>query len=335
MLLFVQTLQDDAKVTPAKALMAVCTINTIWTSKIPVAMGATMPGTINAFFEGVAPEYAIGIADYFKVALIPGILGLIYCVACVKLIPDLSMKKDEVKEVKETKVLSKKHEKVVFLVFAVIMAAFFLSNVISKEVQNVIPVAGVLVFMITGVIKLEDVQKTIASDMIFLIGGMSAVSTILGNTGVGELIGQTVLKILGGHLAAFAAMNLPGYDTDEYSEYSSEVQAAIDMFGPVDIGANMDMEIKKFSDPNFRWHKIEETHGGALIGGDPETIRERAEKALVTNFVNEKMVPMMILHGDNDPIVPAEVSSDILYRKIVEAGLEDRVSYYMDSLWRF
>ena len=52
MLLFVQTLQDDAKVTPAKALMAVCTINTIWTSKIPVAMGASMPGTINAFFEG-------------------------------------------------------------------------------------------------------------------------------------------------------------------------------------------------------------------------------------------------------------------------------------------
>ena len=81
--------------------------------------------------------------------------------------------------------------------------------------------------------------------------------------------------------------------------------------------------------------EYEETHGGALIGGDPETIRERAEKASVTNFVNEKMVPMMILHGDNDPIVPDEVSSDILYRKIVEAGLEDRVSYYMDSLWLF
>ena len=133
----------------------------------------------------------------------------------------------------------------------------------------------------------------------------------------------------GGHLAAFAAMNLPGYDTEEYSEYSSEVQAAIDMFGPVDIGANMDMEMKKFSDPNFRWHRIEDTHGGALIGGDPVTIRARAEKASVTNFVNEKMVPMMMLHGDNDPIVPAEVSSEILYKKIVEAGMEDRVSYYI------
>ncbi|SFG69043.1 SLC13 family permease [Oribacterium sp. WCC10] len=200
MLLFVQTLQDDAKVTPAKALMAVCTINTLWTSKIPVAMGATMPGTINAFFEGVAPEYAIGIADYFKVALIPGILGLIYCVACVKLIPDSDIKREEV-SIKEVKVLSKKHETVVFVVFAVIMGAFFLSNVISKEVQNVIPVAGVLALMLTGVISLEDVQKTICSDMIFLIAGMSAVSTILGNTGVGELIGQTVLKILGGHPA--------------------------------------------------------------------------------------------------------------------------------------
>jgi len=133
----------------------------------------------------------------------------------------------------------------------------------------------------------------------------------------------------GGHLSAFAGMNTDGYDTEEWAGCSSKVEAVIDMFGPVDIGANMDMEAPKLKDPKFRWHSIEETHGGALIGGDPATIRARAEAASPVNFVNAGMAPIMILHGDNDPLVPMNCSSDILYRKAEEAGLADRIEYYV------
>lgn len=133
----------------------------------------------------------------------------------------------------------------------------------------------------------------------------------------------------GGHLAAFAAMNLDAYEEGEWEGYSSKVQACCDMFGPVDIVANMEMEEKKFSDPGFRWHKVEDTHGGAFLGGDPVTMKERAAEASPVNHVNPAMCPMQILHGDNDPIVPREVSSDRLYEKIREAGLEDRVDYYV------
>lgn len=133
----------------------------------------------------------------------------------------------------------------------------------------------------------------------------------------------------GGHLSVFADLNLDGYDTEEHAGYSSNVQCAIDMFGPVDTGANMDIEIPRLSDPKFRWHKLEDTHGGALMGGDPATIRERAEQASATNFVNDRMGPLMILHGDNDPLVPPEVSSERLYAKMKAAGLEDRCDYYL------
>jgi len=133
----------------------------------------------------------------------------------------------------------------------------------------------------------------------------------------------------GGHLAAFAGLNTDGYDTDEHAGYNSKVQCAVDMFGPVDIGANMDMEAPKLKDPNFRWHSIEETHGGALIGGDPATIRERADAASVTTWVNDGMAPLMILHGDNDPLVPPEVSSERLYAAMENKGLEDRCEYYL------
>ena len=202
MLLFCQTLDENSNLSPSRMLFAVCCVNTIWTSKIPIAMGATMPGTINAFFEGVAPEYAIGIGDYFKAAAIPAILGLLYCLFFNKLIPNSKMKKTEVKAGnQEEDILPRNKQIVVYAVFVIIMAAFFLANFIPKPIQNIIPLAGVLVFILTGVVDIPTVIHAITGDIIFLIAGMSAISTILGQTGVGELIGQGVLKLLGGNPA--------------------------------------------------------------------------------------------------------------------------------------
>lgn len=133
----------------------------------------------------------------------------------------------------------------------------------------------------------------------------------------------------GGHLSVMAGMNTSENITEEWSGYSSDVQAVIDMFGPVDLQANMDIEIPRFSDPKFRWHRIEDTHGGALIGGNPETIYERAAFATPSNYISDKMAPILILHGDNDPLVPPSASSELLYDAICKAGMEDRCDYYM------
>jgi sodium-dependent dicarboxylate transporter 2/3/5 len=201
MMIFLQTLDEDSDLAPAPMLFAVATLNTMWTSKIPFAMGATMPGTINSFFEGVAPDYAIGMGDYFRASLVPGVLGLIYCLVFYKLIPKSHFKKENVKGVKEVAELKPAQEMIVFAVFIAIMAAFFLSKVVPKNIQNILPIAGVLIFLITGVTTVAEVTPVLTGDIIFLIAGMSAVSTMLGKTGVGELIGQGVLKLLGGHPA--------------------------------------------------------------------------------------------------------------------------------------
>ncbi len=133
----------------------------------------------------------------------------------------------------------------------------------------------------------------------------------------------------GGHLAAFAAMNTDGFDGEEWKEYSSRVQACIDMFGPVDMQATMDLEIPKLSDPNFRWHRLEDTHGGRFLGGDPATMYQRAKESSPIHYINANMCPIQILHGDCDPVVPVEVSSEPFYQKLVEAGLEGQSEFYI------
>ena len=133
----------------------------------------------------------------------------------------------------------------------------------------------------------------------------------------------------GGHLAAMAGMNTEGYDTEEWSDYSSEVQATYDMFGPVDFIKLMEAdEVAMRENPNHRWKAVEDTHAGALIGGDPATMKERAKQACTQYFITDKMAPILIMHGDADPLVPLEISEDF-YKQICDAGLEDRADLYV------
>ena len=130
----------------------------------------------------------------------------------------------------------------------------------------------------------------------------------------------------GGHLAAWMGMNVDDFHTDEWADQPDTVCCAVDMFGPVDVKTLNLIEIDKFADPNHRWHRLEDTHGGALVGGDPATIIERSDAASPIFSMSDAMAPLLILHGDQDPVVPHWISEQF-YDRIVKAGYEDRADF--------
>lgn len=198
MLLFVQTLDEKSSISPARMLFAVACINTIWTSKLPIGMGATMPGTINSFYQGmVGPEDLLAITDYFKAGILPAIVGTLYCILCYKLIPSGRIDSSQVKDVKEAAPLSRRDEIIIFLVFLLVMGGFMFSNQLGSDITNVLPAAGVLILILTKVLSVKEAVSTLTSDMVWMIAGMTVMSSVLGSTGVGDLIGNTVLNILG------------------------------------------------------------------------------------------------------------------------------------------
>ena len=133
----------------------------------------------------------------------------------------------------------------------------------------------------------------------------------------------------GGHLASWMAMNTDGFDSEEWGGFSSHVSAAVDMFGPVDLPMQFASDQHTIDTvPGYRWKNIAESHGGKLIGGDMETMVERSKAASPDRFINDGMSPLMILHGDQDPLVPLEISEHF-YDLLVKAGLEDRTEFYI------
>lgn len=133
----------------------------------------------------------------------------------------------------------------------------------------------------------------------------------------------------GGHLASLAAVNSDLYDSEEWSGYSSRVQACCDMFGPVDFVKLMEIdELAIKNDPDYRWKTMEETHEGAVLGGDVASMWERAKIFSTPYVLTKDLCPILILHGDMDKLVPCQISEDF-YQKIVEAGMESRADFYI------
>jgi acetyl esterase/lipase len=128
----------------------------------------------------------------------------------------------------------------------------------------------------------------------------------------------------GGHLVALLGTSGEVKDLEGTLgnlDQSSRVQAVIDFFGPTDI---LQMDAQAARNPGVISkikHDDPRSPESRLIGG---AIKENREKAARTNpiaYVTPDDPPFLIMHGDQDPLVPLE-QSRILYEALRAAGVD-------------
>lgn len=112
----------------------------------------------------------------------------------------------------------------------------------------------------------------------------------------------------GGHLAAMMGLTTgdPTFEVGEHQEYSSQVNAVVEMFGPTDLTQPMG------------W--LQRLLLRRAFGTDSPADRRLIEASPI-QYVTPDAVPFLILHGAQDMAVPVE-QAQVFYQEFSEAGLD-------------
>jgi acetyl esterase/lipase len=127
----------------------------------------------------------------------------------------------------------------------------------------------------------------------------------------------------GGHLVAL--MGTAG-DAKEFAGYgsvkegSSRVQCVVDLFGPTDLTKMREQSSGKGKID----HDSPDSPEAKLIGGPVQQNKEKAAKANPITYVTKDDPPFLILHGDQDPLVPLG-QSELLQAALKKAGVESEL----------
>jgi dipeptidyl aminopeptidase/acylaminoacyl peptidase len=98
---------------------------------------------------------------------------------------------------------------------------------------------------------------------------------------------------------------------------SSRVQAVVDWFGPTDFTL-----MAQQAGPRIMiQHDAPNSPESRLLGGPVQEKRDAAKTANPLTYIDKNDPPFLIMHGDDDQIVPLG-QSVILAKALVDAGVE-------------
>ncbi len=124
----------------------------------------------------------------------------------------------------------------------------------------------------------------------------------------------------GGHLAACVGTSgdvkeMEGNLGD--TSVSSRVQAVVDWFGPTDLT----LMTQQSGSGGANSHDAPESPESRLLGAPVQEKRDLAKTANPLTYVHRTNPPFLIMHGDNDQLVPLG-QSIILAKTLIDAGVE-------------
>lgn len=126
----------------------------------------------------------------------------------------------------------------------------------------------------------------------------------------------------GGHLVTMlgTAGHVTEFDVGENLHVSSRVQAVVDYFGPTDF---LQMDTQRL--PDGQIHDAADSPESELVGGPIQENKEKTARANPITYVTNDAPPFLVVHGDQDPLVPYGQSM-ILVEALQKAGVE--VTFY-------
>lgn len=126
----------------------------------------------------------------------------------------------------------------------------------------------------------------------------------------------------GGHLVALlgTAGDPPPAAAERLAAESARVQAVCDFFGPTDF---LQMDAHALPNAPFK-HDSPDSPESRLVGGAIQLHAARVAQANPITFVTPDDPPFLIVHGDQDPLVPLH-QSQLLHDALRKAGVSSKL----------
>lgn len=105
----------------------------------------------------------------------------------------------------------------------------------------------------------------------------------------------------GGHLVAMlgTAGHVAEFEVGEHLDQSSRVQCVVDYFGPTDF---LQMDTQRL--PDGMIHDTPDSPESELVGGPIQAHPDKVARANPITYITADLPPFLIIHGDQDPLVP-------------------------------
>ena len=201
MIPFMEALDPHSEVQPTNLLFPGASLAHMAQNAIPLGVGLTMFSQINMYLQSGGSSETVGMFSTIKAAIIPLIVGWVFLTFIGwKLFP--KQKVDDTKVVKaqkidESKFVSPKNEKIIYVTFIVVMMAIIFAKYLPFD-SFLAPIIGVLFLIYMKIMTVQDVKASLNIDTIFMLGGILPLATAMQNTGAGEWVSGLVTSALGG-----------------------------------------------------------------------------------------------------------------------------------------
>lgn len=126
----------------------------------------------------------------------------------------------------------------------------------------------------------------------------------------------------GGHLVAMLGVtgHVTAFEVGEHLAVSSHVQCVVDYFGPTDF---LQMDTQRL--PDGMVHDTPDSPESELVGGPIQENQEKTARANPVTYVTADAPPFLVIHGDQDPLVPYG-QSVLLVDALYKVGVD--VTFY-------
>ena len=202
---------ENSTVTPSRVILPCSFLMYVWSQRLPIGNGAINYISTNAKYEGLGatPEQLLQLTDKFKGSIFTCIVLTIYCLLAFRLIPNKTINTTEDSNGKKSNGPAKKYtsaqETLIYCLFGIVMISLFLAKKLG-DIMYVLPGISLLILYFTKTCELKEIVSVVTGHIVWMIAAMLGVSKVLGESGVGAVIGDFFLKVFGSNPNAYVVL---------------------------------------------------------------------------------------------------------------------------------